>query len=92
MVAEQPGSSMPKNTKGMKFNPNRDAHSSLSEVNLSIQTNKQTINWDIMCLKLKTLKHILFKPNYTCSSVHSGWSNVSMEHWISNDTILGWKN
>ena len=47
MVAEQPGSSMPKNTKGMKFNPNRDAHSSLSEVNLSIQTNKQSI--EILC-------------------------------------------
>ena len=26
MVAEQPGSSMLKNSKGMKFNPNRDAH------------------------------------------------------------------
>ena len=27
--------------------------------------------------QLETLKHILFKPNYTCSSVHSGYSNAS---------------
>ena len=47
MVAEQPGSTMLKNTKGMKFNANRDAQSSLSEVNLSIQTNKQSI--EILC-------------------------------------------
>ena len=40
---------------------------------LSILTNRQTNNQlRYYVPQLETLKHILFKPDYTCSSVHSG--------------------